>query len=65
MAPPLEDPLGRGESSLVGVPPFKLTACQEPDQWETETDDEDETEQSVEVLIISITLEASSELPFS
>ena len=62
MAPSLEDPPARGEVSLVGVPTFKLTACQEPEQWEPEMYDEEGIEQ--EVVLIS-NLDATSYLNFS
>ena len=64
MAPPLEDPTARGEFSLVGVQAFKLTACQEPEQWEPETYDVEGIEQANKVIII-VTLKASSDLTFS
>ena len=62
MAPPLEDPSARGEFSLVGVSAFKLTACQETEQWET--CDEEGIERADEVVLI-ITLGASFDLNFS
>ena len=64
MAPPLENPPARGEFSLVGVPTFKLTACQEPGQWEPEMYDEEGIEQADEVIFI-VSLKAGFDLSFS
>ena len=64
MAPSLEDPPARGEVSLVGVPTFKLTACQEPEQWEPEMYDKEGIEQANEVIIL-IAQEAGYDLNFS
>ena len=61
VAPPLEDPPGRGELSLVGIIVFKFTASQELEQWEPETDDEEGTEQAFEVVLI-VTFKATSGL---
>ena len=52
VAPPLEDPPARGEFSLVAVPAFKLTACQEPEQWGPDMFDEEAVEQADEVILI-------------
>ena len=65
VAPPLEDPPARGEFSLVAVPAFELTACQEPEQWGPEMfDDEEGVEQADEVILI-LNLEATSFFTFS
>ena len=64
MASPLEDPSARGEFSLDGVLAFKLTACQEPEQWEPEMYNEEGIEQADEVILI-VSLKASFDLNFS
>ena len=63
VAPPLEDPPARGKFSLVGVPAFKLTACQEPEQWVSETHDEERIKKADEVILIII-LDESSDFEF-
>ena len=63
VAPPLEDPPARGEFSLDGIPGFKLTAFQEPEQWGPEMYDEEGVEQANEVILI-LYLKKTPELYF-